>query len=79
MRNKTEAPRKFSGSIQSFQPVIWLSAQVGDRHNPDLIRLLQINDAERKSFRLPTPRAEFPGMSECEIVLNFRQGFVNGV
>jgi hypothetical protein len=52
---------------------------VGDRQNPDSIRLLQVNDAERKSFRLPTPRAEFSGMSVCGIVLDFRQGFVNGV
>jgi len=52
---------------------------VGDRHNPDSIRLLQINDAERKSFRLPTPRAEFSGTSEGGIVLDFYQGFVNGV
>src|ERR1035438_4836278 len=66
-------------SIQSFQPIIRLSAQMCDRNNPDSIRLFKIYDAKRKPFHLPTSRAEFSHPAKFGICLNVRQRPAGGI
>jgi|SRR5665213_2993613 len=50
---------------------------MGDGNNPNPVWLFQINNAERKSFHFPTSRAEFSGLAEFRIGLDFRQRLPN--
>ncbi len=44
-----------------------------NRNNPNSVGLLKINGAEWKPFHFPTARAEFSGLAEFRIGLDFCQ------